>query len=410
MHPRMRASALPFLLLTSTLVVGAVACKKAPSDGKSSTLETTSASASAGSPVISKPPAPGEKPKPVSGPVEYALGESGVALHIPAGLVIVPSEIEGFWDIQRDSSRRSSSIAQISHGFEPKVPAEHEKSVCGEGGQKNIVSKPIPGGGLITSCEGSSQGIKIAGVDIKTTKVRASFPIEQKNRDSSWGAWQCAYESDNAENIELTKKVCATFHAVPVTHSVDPESKNIKPGAACFRDSNCEWSFECGSSECKAKSGGSHEKVCRVSIEHGAQGQACGATRSQGMVQYHPQSPAYVPDNGKTVICDNVTDDLFCDPSSWTCQHPAKLGASCGDKMACGKDTVCKSGSCVAAAKPGESCADKRCVGGAKCDDKKICRAFAAIGSPCVVGKNECENGCSDKKCSGPQKRGQCSL
>lgn len=407
MPPRMRASALPFIVLASTLVVGAVACKKAPNDGKSSTLETTSASASA-APVMSKPVSRGEKPTPVKGPVEYALGESGVAVHIPAGLAIVPSEIEGFFDIQK-GDQRGSAIAKISHGFEPKTPEEHAKSACGEG-QKNVVTKPIPGGGLITSCEGSSQGIKIAGMDIKTTKVRANFPIEAKNRDSSWGAWECSYESDNAENIEVTKKVCATFHAVPVTHAVDPETKNIKPGAACFRDSNCDWSFECGSSECKPKSGGAHEKVCRVSIEHGAVGQACGATRSQGMLQHHPQSPAYVPDNGKTVICDNVTDDLFCDPSTWTCQHPAKLGGSCGDKMACAKDTVCKSGSCVAAAKPGESCADKRCVGGAKCDDKKICRAYAAIGSACVMGKNECEHGCSDKKCSAPMKRGQCAL
>jgi len=407
----MRASALPFLVLASTLVVGAVACKKAPNDGKSSTLETTSASASA-APVMSKPAARGEKPTPVKGPVEYALGESGVAVHVPAGLAIVPSEIEGFWDIEKDAggSRRGSSIAKISHGFEPKTAEEHAKKACSEGGQKNLVTKPIPGGGNITWCEGSSQAIKIAGMDIKTMKVHASFPIEEKNRDSSWAGWECSYESDNAENIELTKKVCATLHAVPVTHAVDPETKNLKPGAACFRDSNCDWTIDCGSAECKAKSGGSHEKICRVASEHGAVGQACGATRSQGMLEYHSKSTAYVPDNGKTVICDNVSDDLFCDPSTWTCQHPAKLGASCGDKMACAKDTVCKSGSCVAAAKPGESCADKRCVGGAKCDDKKICRAYAAVGSACVVGKNDCENGCSDKKCAAPFKRGQCSL
>lgn len=409
MPPRMRASALPFLVLASALVVGAVACKKAPNDGKSSTLETTSASAS-GAPVMSKPVAHGEKPTPVKGPVEYALGESGVAVHIPAGLAIVPSEIEGFWDIQKDESRRSSAIAKISHGFEPKTSEEHAKSVCGEGGQKNVVTKPIPGGGFITSCEGSSQGIKIAGMDIKTTKVRASFPIEEKNRDSTWAGWECSYESDNAENIELTKKVCATLHAVPVTHAVDPETKHVKPGAACFRDSNCEWSFECGSPECKQKSGGAREKVCRIAIEHGAKGQACGATRSQGMLEYHPRSTAYVPDSGKTVICDNVDDGLFCDPSSWTCQASAKLGAACGEKKACGKDTVCKNGSCVALAKPGESCADRRCIGGARCDDKKICRAYAAIGSACVVGKNDCENGCSDKKCAGPMKRGQCTL
>lgn len=409
MPPRMRASALSFLLLSSTVLLGA-ACKKAPNDGKSSTLETTSASASAGPAVTSTPVGPGEKPKPVKGPVEYALGESGVAVHIPAGLAIVPSEIEGFFDIQKGDAQRGTAIAKISHGFEPKTPAEQEKSVCGEGGQKNIVTKPIPGGGLITSCEGSSQGIKVAGMDIKTTKVRANFPIEAKNRDSSWGAWECSYESDNAENIELTKKVCATFHAVPVTHAVDPETKNLKPGATCFRDSNCEWSFDCGSPECKAKSGGSHQKVCRVSVDHGTVGQACGATRSLDMLQYHPQSPAYVPESGKTVICNILDDDLFCDPSSWTCQHPAKLGGACGDKMACAKDTVCKSGTCVAAGKPGESCADKKCAGGSRCDDKKICRAYAPTGSPCVIGKNDCEHGCSDKKCSPKPAPRQCSL
>lgn len=403
----MRPARLLFLAVSSLLLVAA--CKKPPkeSESKSSTLETTSADSPTGPTVASKPIGPGEKPKPVPGPVDYSLGESGVAIRIPAGLVIVPSEIDGFFDIQKND-RRSSAIAQIMHTFPPKSAAEHAKDAC-QDKQSNVVTTAIAGGGFLTTCEGSSQAIKIAGMDIKTTKVRASFPIEEKNRDSSWGGWQCHYESDNAENIALTKKVCGSFHAVPVTHAVDPETKDLKPGARCFRDSNCGWVPGCSSMECKPQSGGSHEKVCRVDIEHGRLGQPCGATRSPHLLQHFPSSTAYVPESGKTVICD-LDDGLFCDPSTWTCQPPAKLGGACGDKTACARDTVCKSGTCVAAAKPGESCADKRCVAGAKCDDKKICRAYPAAGSPCVFGKNECEYGCSDKKCNPKPAERQCSL
>lgn len=354
------------------------------------------------------PAAPHEKQEIVRGPVEYPLAESGVALHVPAGVAVVPNHVMGSFLLQSDDSA-SAPIAFLSQEREPKSPAEHAKGACGEGA-KDVVTTPIPGGGLLTSCGGSI--LQAGGAVLATTKVRASFPIAEKNRDGRSAAWECRCDSPNAETVALATKACASLHAVEITHAVDPEARGVKPGARCFRDSNCASTSECGAPDCKAKSGGAHEKVCRVLIEGGAQGQPCGATRSRGMVLFHEESSAYVPDTGKTVICDNVDDDLVCDRTSWTCQHPARLGASCRETGACAKDAQCRNGTCVSAAKPGESCADKECISGARCEgnETRICRTLAAVGSACVVGKNDCEHGCSGGTCAPRPARRPCLL
>jgi hypothetical protein len=111
----------------------------------------------------------------------------------------------------------------------------------------------------------------------------------------------------------------------------------------------------------------------------------------------------------QTVVC-NLSDGLYCDFVSHTCQSFAAAGATCGivsagAQLACGPTGTCvpttaTSGQCVALAL-GTSCTAgfSDCGAGAHCSSTSFtCVPSVPLGSACA-SDDQCDDECVGGKC-----------
>jgi hypothetical protein len=201
----------------------------------------------------------------------------------------------------------------------------------------------------------------------------------------------------------------ACFHVFPSAYG------DVPPGGACLRDTDCQ-AAPGGTASCYAAidfsqdsgAGGSSTRAC-VQTSPGQTGdgpclqQAIG---SEVLSSWPDGQP--VPD--QTVTC-NVSDGLYCDFLSHTCQGFAAVGATCdlvsaGYQLACGPTATCvpttmTSGQCVALTM-GTSCVGgfSDCGAEAHCSSTTfVCIASLPEGAACT-NDDQCDDACVGGHCA----------
>lgn len=99
-----------------------------------------------------------------------------------------------------------------------------------------------------------------------------------------------------------------------------------------------------------------------------------------------------------------LSDGLFCQASSHTCQPVATLGKPC-EAHGCIEGAYCKNGTCVPEEQSGSCSDDGDCAAGFYCDQVENpstpqCQPSRADGAPCIDGSQCNSTLCSNEKCT----------
>jgi hypothetical protein len=193
-----------------------------------------------------------------------------------------------------------------------------------------------------------------------------------------------------------------------------PSYGDIPPGGACVRDTDCQ-AAPGGTASCYAASdfsqdggaGGSSTLTCMQTNPGNAGDGPCLQQAVGAEVTSSWPAGQAVPD--QTVTC-NLSDGLYCDFLSHTCQGFAAVGATCdtvsgSSQLACGPTATCvpaaaTSGQCVALAM-GVSCVPgfSDCGAGAHCSVTTFaCVQSLPAGAACT-SDDQCNDECVGGQC-----------
>jgi hypothetical protein len=193
-----------------------------------------------------------------------------------------------------------------------------------------------------------------------------------------------------------------------------PPSGDVPPGGPCLRDSDCQ-AAPGGTASCYtaidfAEDGGAGGSSIHTCMQT-SPGQAGAGPCLQQVVGDEVTSswPDGKPVPDQTVVC-NLSDGLYCDFDSYTCQTFAAVGATCdfvsaSSELACGPTATCiwttgTSGQCVALTL-GTSCwpGFSDCGAGAHCSSSMFtCVPSAPLGAACA-SDDQCDDDCVGGKC-----------
>jgi hypothetical protein len=190
---------------------------------------------------------------------------------------------------------------------------------------------------------------------------------------------------------------------------------DVPPGGACLQDSDCQ-ATPGGAASCYAAidfspdggAGGSTTRAC-VQTSPGQAGDGPCLQQAVG-AEITSSWPDGQPVPGQTVTCD-LTDGLFCDFVSHTCQGFSAVGATCdivsaGYQLACGPTATCvptttTTGQCVALTM-GTSCVAgfSDCGPGAHCSSTTFaCAPSLPEGAACT-SDDQCDDECLGGRCA----------
>jgi hypothetical protein len=197
-------------------------------------------------------------------------------------------------------------------------------------------------------------------------------------------------------------------------HVFHPAYGDVPPGGACLRDTDCQ-AAPGGTASCYvaidfSQDGGAGESSTHTCVQT-SPGQAGDGPCLQQVVGAEVTSswPDGQPVPAETVTC-NVSDGLYCDFVSHTCQSFSAAGSACdiisaGYQLACGPSATCvpsttTSGQCVALAL-GTSCVGgfSDCGPGAHCSSTTFtCVPSLPQGAVCT-SDDQCDDACVGGRC-----------
>jgi hypothetical protein len=202
-------------LASTTLVIllaclGATSCKDAPEDSPAPEASSVSGPAQASATASSAAPsssAAQTKPR-LEGPGDVALGGTGVAVTLPAGVSLDASGSGSGWFIR---GPRASGLISSSWSMPKTAQKLAEDGLCGPK-QKKLTTKSLAGGGFLVRCEGP--GVQTPK-EITTYKVAAVFPIVPPVKSAAGPdevALKCFHESTEPSHIDSTAEICGSLH------------------------------------------------------------------------------------------------------------------------------------------------------------------------------------------------------
>ena len=129
------------------------------------------------------------------------IGASGYVVDAPKSWKIT-EDMEGFWSLE--DGRGKSAAQLISTGAAAPTLDELAQGRCGEPDQKDVVADQLPSGTVFVTCRGPSQGIKMEGTTITTTK----FQVVATGGAESL---TCSYETDDERRARSTLEICKSI-------------------------------------------------------------------------------------------------------------------------------------------------------------------------------------------------------
>jgi hypothetical protein len=251
------------------------------------------------------------------------------------------------------------------------------------------------------------------GTDGGACQAWVALQAQGNTYDGDAGAACLAAMQQNQAGSAVCADDLGSSGADACFHVFHPAYGDVPPGGACLRDTDCQ-AVPGGTASCYAAidfsqdggAGASSTRSCvQTSPGHAGDGPCLQQVVGAEVISSWPEGQP-VPD--QTVTC-TLSDGLYCDFVSHTCQSFAALGATCdttyvSSELACGPTGSClptgTSAQCVALA-AGMSCtvAFSDCGAKAHCSNTGLtCVGSLPQGAACA-SDDQCDDACVGGHC-----------